>query len=40
MGIAFFLYANSEDIIPGTWFSDNMFYDFHDKYPYRLKKQY
>lgn len=30
----------SDDIIPGTILSDNMFVDFHDKYPYRIKQNY
>lgn len=36
--LALFIYMNSEDILPGSWLSDNMWMDFHDKYPHRVNK--
>ena len=37
--IAMFIYMNMDDILPGTWYADNMYHDFHDKYRHRLVKQ-
>jgi hypothetical protein len=37
---ALYFYMNSEDFVPGSWYTDNMFFDFHDKYPYRIKKEH
>jgi len=38
MIVAGVFYINSEDIVTGTWFTDNMFIDTHDKFPYRVQK--
>ncbi len=31
---------NADDIFPGSWLSDNLFADYHDKYPYRVYQAY
>lgn len=36
--IALFFYMSSDDIMPGTWYSENMYFDFHDKYRHKLMK--
>lgn len=37
--VAGFIYINSEDIFPGSWLTNNMWMDFHDKYPYHVNKK-
>lgn len=39
LGLAMFIYFNADDIFPGSWLSNNIFFDSHDKYPYHIKKQ-
>ena len=36
--LALFMYMNSDDILPGSWLSDNMWMDLHDKYPHKVNK--
>lgn len=35
---AFFIYGNGDDMFPGSWLTYNIFFDGHDKYPYKIKK--
>lgn len=38
-GIALFVYINIQDILPGSWYGDNMFYDQADKAAYNYERE-
>lgn len=38
-GIALFVYINIQDILPGSWYGDNMFYDQADKVAYNYERE-